>query len=296
MSSRGISTSIELFDMMSGPLMDIIANMNAMTQACEQMKGHSFGFDGIDETREKLAGMQDQVEGFKEKSSDIWGNWNTTPVFDVHMGSGLDRCQLEIQSTNQLLAQLEQNQLSLSQTATQLDILPDNVKSDIDSVGDCIVTLQNQIETLVAMPLTDMGADEVNSSLEQLRVQLGQAVDLQQGLNAAMGDMDVSSATTAYNRLNQAISSTEQTLRNQLSATPMTIPIQWDTPDTLEIFNTTGVERFTQELSATNIMLEKVQGNQRKIDALSSSMDIFPKNMVRDLQSMNSRIPFWRTL
>lgn len=62
----------------------------------------------------------------------------------------------------------------------------------------------------------NVGADNANAELEQLRMQLNQAIQEQNSLNQAMQNMDVSAANDAYLRLSQTVGNTERYIRDNV--------------------------------------------------------------------------------
>lgn len=78
-------------------------------------------------------------------------------------------------------------------------------------------------------------------------------------------------------------------------APPTPPPIQWQSPSNIEVFTGNGMERYEQELASANQMLNQVTQNQQRISQLSNQTDIFPDNMIADLQTMDSRIQRLRT-
>lgn len=58
--------------------------------------------------------------------------------------------------------------------------------------------------------------DQANAELEQLRMQLNQAIQEQNSLNQAMQNMDVSAANDAYLRLSQTVGNTERYIRDNV--------------------------------------------------------------------------------
>lgn len=68
----------------------------------------------------------------------------------------------------------------------------------------------------VATNLENIGTDQANAELEQLRMQLNQAIQEQNSLNQAMQNMDVSAANDAYLRLSQTVGNTERYIRDNV--------------------------------------------------------------------------------
>lgn len=55
-------------------------------------------------------------------------------------------------------------------------------------------------------------------------------------------------------------------------------------------FTNTGIERFEQEVQSANSMLEQLSGTQAAIAAQAARTNVFPANMVNDMDAMQSRI------
>lgn len=152
--------------------------------------------------------------------------WNTDGV-DVFTGTGVERFQQEVQSANDMLNTLNTTQARISQTAQGMDILPDAAVQDMNTMQQRLSAIQQRIQQIENNPV-NVGADNANAELEQLRMQLNQAIQEQNSLNQAMQNMDVSAANDAYLRLSQTVGNTERYIRD----------------------NVDEQERFNQEISA----------------------------------------------
>ena len=75
--------------------------------------------------------------------------------------------------------------------------------------------IQQRIQQIENNPV-NVGADNANAELEQLRMQLNQAIQEQNSLNRAMQNMDVSAANDAYLRLSQTVGNTERYIRDNV--------------------------------------------------------------------------------
>lgn len=138
--------------------------------------------------------------------------WNTDGL-DVFTGTGIERFEQEVQSTNTMLNTLNDTQAHIQQTANTMDILPDAAIQDISGMGQRLATIQTRIQAIENNPV-NMGTDQANNELEQLRSQLNQAIQEQNNLNQAMDNMDVSVANESYLRLSQTVSNTERYIRD----------------------------------------------------------------------------------
>lgn len=132
--------------------------------------------------------------------------WNTDGV-DVFTGTGVERFQQEVQSANDMLNTLN--------TTQGMDILPDAAVQDMNTMQQRLSAIQQRIQQIENNPV-NVGADNANAELEQLRMQLNQAIQEQNSLNQAMQNMDVSAANDAYLRLSQTVGNTERYIRDNV--------------------------------------------------------------------------------
>ena len=140
--------------------------------------------------------------------------WNTDGM-DVFTGTGVERFQQEVQSANDMLNTLNTTQARISQTAQGMDILPDAAVQDMNTMQQRLSAIQQRIQQIENNPV-NVGADNANAELEQLRMQLNQAIQEQNSLNRAMQNMDVSAANDAYLRLSQTVGNTERYIRDNV--------------------------------------------------------------------------------
>ena len=140
--------------------------------------------------------------------------WETDGM-DVFTGTGVERFQQEVLSANDMLNTLYTTQARISQTAQGMDILPDAAVQDMNTMQQRLSAIQQRIQQIENNPV-NVGADNANAELEQLRMQLNQAIQEQNSLNQAMQNMDVSAANDAYLRLSQTVGNTERYIRDNV--------------------------------------------------------------------------------
>lgn len=140
--------------------------------------------------------------------------WETDGM-DVFTGTGVERFQQEVQSANDMLNTLNTTQARISQTAQGMDILPDAAVQDMNTMQQRLSAIQQRIQQIENNQV-NVGADNANAELEQLRMQLNQAIQEQNSLNQAMQNMDVSAANDAYLRLSQTVGNTERYIRDNV--------------------------------------------------------------------------------
>ncbi len=134
---------------------------------------------------------------------------------EVFTGSGIERFQQEVQSTNSMLYTLSQTQGRIAASAAQTDLFPPGMAADMSSLQYRMQEIQNRMQAIANNPL-NMGTDAANAEMEHLRAQFTQAVQEQENLNRAVENMDVRAANEAYLRLSQTVGSTERYIRDNV--------------------------------------------------------------------------------
>lgn len=70
---------------------------------------------------------------------------------------------------------------------------------------------------------------------------------------------------------------------------PVQVPVHWQS-DNMEVFTSTGVERFEQEVQSANNMLNALNQTQSRIAAQAAQTDLFPDNAIADMNNMQNRL------
>lgn len=70
---------------------------------------------------------------------------------------------------------------------------------------------------------------------------------------------------------------------------PVQVPVHWQS-DNMEVFTSTGVERFEQEVQSVNNMLNTLNQTQSRIAAQAAQTDLFPDNAIADMNNMQNRL------
>lgn len=243
-----IKSSIELYDDFTAPMMDIIQAVNMGLSAMENLQqgmNQSVDTTSIDGARDALNQATEAAQALEAamQGMDIPEQTNplqvpvqpeipdpivspsdpvTVPVqwqsenFESFLSSGTERFQQEIQSANSMMDSLNQKQAQIAATAASTSVLPSNAVTDINNVGSRLQAVQQSIQQIENNPL-NIGTDTANAALEQMRGQLAQALEAQNDLNAALDNMDVSAANTAYSQLSQTIGNTERFIRDNVN-------------------------------------------------------------------------------
>lgn len=152
-----------------------------------------------------------------------------------------------------------------------------------------------------------MNADIDTSGIEGMRNELNQATIALDELNAAMERQtapDIAPATvgdTSGQVINMDVNpilpdplvENPETVPLEVQPNappePVTVPVQWES-DGLEVFSTTGYERFQQEVQSTNGMLNTLNQTQASIEQTASGLDILPDAAIQDINSLGQRL------
>ncbi len=175
-------------------------------------------------------------------------------ALQVFTGTGAGRFKDELKSVNDMLSQLEAAQESIGQKAQGVDIFPERALEDMNMLAERLNSVGAGVERLGG-GFEASDADKMNAELEQLRSQLGQAVQEQQLLNEAVSGMDIQAANEAYLRLSQTIGGAEKRIRDNID----------------------GMEQFDRNIKDVNESCERLTGifgkTQRQIeDNIDSQM------------------------
>lgn len=166
--------------------------------------------DSILRTAESQRALNEQIQGMS-LPPEMWQS-DTLPIFT---NTGIERFQSEIQSANSMLHTLNETQSRITAAAASANIFPDNMLADLGGMETRLQAIQNRIEQIENNPL-NLGTDEANRQLEQLRSQLHSAIEAQEALNNAVDGMDIQAANEAYLRLSNIVAGTESHIRDNV--------------------------------------------------------------------------------
>lgn len=218
-----IRTTIELYDSVTVPMMNIIHAVNMGVSAMENMQGvmnepinSSIGDNITEQMNQAVQAIEEARAALSEpvtheNTGITWGS----PTMPTFTNTGIERFEQEVQSANSMLEQLSGTQAAIAAQAARTSVFPENMVNDMNTMQSRIQGIQQRIQAIENNPL-NMGTDRANAELEILRVQLERAVQAQNEMNSAMERMDVSAANSAYMRLSQTVSATERYIRDNV--------------------------------------------------------------------------------
>lgn len=251
-------------------------------------------------TAEALQQPANSVEQINGKVTDLKNNisqWSSIPSIDIFRADGIERYELEMSSAADLAQKLLDTQKNIENQANNTKFVSQAAIDDLGNINTRMIRLQDTIQQLNDSGLNDVGADKVNSQIEKFRGKLNSAIKEQETLNEAMQNMDASKAYASYEKLNQYIITAENeatSLNNKVSSIKSNID-SWSSSSNIQFFNSSGVERYQQEIQSANTMSNKLLQTQMQIQSQANSTNILPKNAINDLNNINTRIDILRS-
>lgn len=149
--------------------------------------------------------------------------------------------------------------------------------------------------------------DRMSAPLMSIMNAMNMTISSMRDMQSTMGtDMDTSSldaATQAANQAQAAMEALNQSMHTggqspgtggseptpTPSTDPVQVPVEWVTND-LDVFSNSGIDRFEQEVTATNQMLTTLSDRQNQIAQNTAGTDIFSDSAMQDINSMGQRI------
>lgn len=219
-----IQTGIQLNDQFSMVINSIISSVNLAVSAMEDMNGAM----SADVNTSELQGARDVISQataewiqLKEEMQTPVSPAVSAPVtwqtdgFEVFTGTAAERFQQEVQGINMMMDRLSATQDAIARQAYSTNLFPPEAFQDLNRMAVRVDILRDRIRQIENNPV-NMGTAEASAELEQLRMQMDQALSAQNDLNQAMQDMDVSAANDAYLRLSDTVSNTERYIRDNV--------------------------------------------------------------------------------
>ena len=212
----------QMYDMQQAMSMDIdTSSLEGAREAIDEATASLIALNGAAQrpapVMDPLAGSSEPVLPERQSNVptepvEIPVHWETDSL-DVFTGTGIDRFEQEVQSTDSMLEQLSSTQNDIARQAYSTTIFPPESFQDLNSMAVRIDSIRERIQQIENNPV-NMGTDNANAQLEQLRLQLDRAIQEQNNLNTAMQNMDVSGANAAYLQLSQTVGNTERYIRD----------------------------------------------------------------------------------
>lgn len=146
----------------------------------------------------------------------------------------------------------------------------------------------NHIATINStIALQDSFSGVLNGIVSAVNLSVSAIQDMQDTMSNSVNMASIDGARENLNQATIAAQELEATMQ-KINDSP-TISVQWQS-DNLEVFDSSGAERFQQEIQSANNMLTTLNNIQSKIAQQAAQTKLFPANMVSDLGNIQSRI------
>lgn len=155
----------------------------------------------------------------------------------------------------------------------------------INSVNSGLSAMEELHQTMNT-PVDTTSIDAARDSINQATVAVQELDAAMQGLETPSTDSPTAPQSSAPVQL-----PVEPVVPDPLvdPQAPVEVPVVWQS-DNMEVFTGTGVERFQQEVQSANNMLNTLNSTQNQIAATAAQTDLFPANMVADMNGMQTRL------
>lgn len=307
----GIRTSIELCDVFSAPMANVVQSVNSGVSAMEQMQSvmnasvNTAAFAGVSEQANQAASavgnLSASVADLQNASCDVTVTPVVTqqPQIDVPENVTVN-VNAETEAAGQRIAEIQQRlqsiipmQEAINTVARNSYILPEDSEKEIRSVNREIERLQAALDYLRDNPF-NLDASYAEMQIDSISNGIDETISRQQELNSLLGNIPSEIVNLNVNPvLPDPLVENPETIPAEVQPNPpnepVQIPVHWQT-DNLEVFTNTGVERFEQEVQSANNMLNTLNQTQSRIAHTAAQTNLFPANAVSDMQNMQSRL------
>ena len=224
-----VSATLQMFDMMTKPLQNMMNALNIALETMDQLANAansavnvkidvSGAMDSIAKAEAEMKSFQEQINRqTKLPQPPGWESYQSPEIFNT---TGIDRMKEEIMSLDAMMADLQRNQSAIN--SSNMQFMPANAVQDLDTAAQRIGILENSIRQMeeqqrqFASSMKSTDASKFNSSLEQLRAYMHDALQSQQELNIAMQQGDIRKANNSYEKMMQNIDSCERHIRDNI--------------------------------------------------------------------------------
>ena len=154
-----------------------------------------------------------------------------------------------------------------------------------------------------SVELYDRMSAPLMSIMNAMNMTISSMRDMQSTMGTDMNTSSLDAATQAANQAQAAMEALNQSMHTggqspgtggseptpTPSTDPVQVPVEWVTND-LDVFSNSGIDRFEQEVTATNQMLTTLSDRQNQIAQNAAGTDIFSDSAMQDINSMGQRI------
>ena len=217
---NAITSQIQILDDIAA-LDNVINRVDALIQSMERLERVATGtFGGFNNASAiNIPDVPDipNIPNISEQTAPTL-DWSPQGGIDIFNCSGIERFRQEMSALDRQMEQIINNQTRIDSLADNMDIIPNNMINDVDTLNLRILSLSNTIRNLERERIDNIGVDRVNNQIEALRGNLEEALQRQNAMNRAIRDMNISEAQREYQRLNSIINGAQRHIRDNINA------------------------------------------------------------------------------
>lgn len=259
-----IQTGIELQDQFSNVIMDFANGMMQAVNAAnnfQSVMNQDINTSSLNDVQTEIQSVMSELDSLNQVA-DI----QSPTVSTDNATSEVNQLNAEITRTQNILEQVQNIQQAIDTQSQNMSVVPDDILSRVQGINESMRQLQIMSEQIAQNPF-DMPTEAIEAELASLKSRIRETIQEQLELNESLSNMDIE---------------IEQ-------PPPVVVPVEWQT-DSIDIFTSTGVERFTQEVQSANSMLERLSDTQNEIAAQAFNTNILPPKAFQDMNSLAVRI------
>ena len=209
--------------------------------------------------------------------------------------SGVEQYTNLINLAGAALQQIVSIQERINSQSAEVNVLPDDVQSKIGKVNTEIQQMQAALDFMQNNPL-DLDAEAVILQIDRLNTSINQTLQAQKELDEQLQGMTAPSVDVPPVEVPQAdVPPVHVPVQPDVpdplvdpNQPPVTVPVEWQ--GDLEVFTSTGIERFNAEVQSANAELNTLNQTQRNIEQIASGMDVLPDGAAQDITSLGQRL------
>lgn len=127
--------------------------------------------------------------------------------------------------------------------------------------------------------------DQMSNTLLHIISVMDNTINVVDRMNSALAaDAD----TSSFEAIGRSVERVQEQIRG-LVATEIPVP-EWQSDTSIEVFNTSGVERYRQEIGSLNDMMSQLAATQDRITQNAVYGNVLPPNAAADMINLNNRI------
>ena len=320
-----IKTSIFVEENVSSAFKAMNTTMNLVLNTFESMQmasGKAIDTSSIQAAREQLAKanvvaseLQNQLSGLSipKMGNDLSLNQVNLPNMNMPQMSNANESIINsIGNSSQIAANKVQEMNNRISATPQMSNANENIINSIGNssnvASNAVQEMSNRISATPQMSNANENAikaisnnsDQASKSIQMMNNNIN-SVSNSGFWTEAVGHYDKSVLEAVYTTeelVNMGFKSIEALKAQETAADSLNGKVddlkenvqQWNSSSNIELFNSSGIERYQQEIQSANMMMDRLVQTQGQIQNRASNTNILPANAMSDLVNVNNRL------